>query len=466
MAYTTIDKPTDYFNTKLYTGNGSARTITGVGFQPDWVWVKNRSATSFHHIYDAVRGDNKQIYSNSSSAEETATNTSGGGIGSQASDGFTIVAGTSNTDNVNTNGNLYASWNWLAGGTAPAITYTVKVVSDSGNKYRFDDFGTSAVTLDLQEGGTYTFDQSDSSNSGHPLRFYTASDKSGGEYTTGVTTTGTAGSSGAKTVITVAASAPTLYYQCSNHAGMGGQANTNSTHGSSNFSGSVQTTVSAGSTQGFSIVSYTGTGSVGTFGHGLNSKPNLMIQKKLNGSTAWTVYHDKVASDPATDYLYLSSDAAVADYAGHYNDTEPTSSVFTLGTDTSINGSGTPNITYCFHEVKGYSKFGSYTGTGSTSGNFIYTGFKPSFVMTKRTNGSAAWQIIDTARNPINPTTHALFPNDSTSELGTYTTDYLSNGFNIRVTTASRNGSGDTYIYMAFAESPFVNSNGVPTNAR
>ena len=147
---------------------------------------------------------------------------------------------------MNTNSATFVAWNWLAGGTAPAITYVVKVVSDSGNKYRFDDYGTSAVTLDLQECGTYTFDQSDSSKSVHPLRFYTASDKTGGEYTTGVTTTGTPGSSGAQTVITVAASAPTLYYQCSNHAGMGGQANTNSTFGSSNFSGSIQSTVSAG----------------------------------------------------------------------------------------------------------------------------------------------------------------------------------------------------------------------------
>ncbi|BCV05704.1 MAG: hypothetical protein CM15mV114_210 [Caudoviricetes sp.] len=138
-------------------------------------------------------------------------------------------------------------------------------------KIRFDDFGTSAVTLDLQEGGTYTFDQSDSSNSGHPLRFYTASDKSGGgsEYTTGVTTTGTAGSSGAKTVITVAASAPTLYYQCSNHAGMGGQANTNSLFGLSNFQEYSINCFCFKTLSGLSIIKYTGSGSNATIGHGL-----------------------------------------------------------------------------------------------------------------------------------------------------------------------------------------------------
>ena len=170
----------------------------------------------------------------------------------------------------------------------------MKVVSDSGNKYRFDDFGTSAVTLDLQEGGTYTFDQSDSSNSGHPLRFSTTSNGThggGSEYTTGVTTTGTPGSSGAKTVITVVASAPTLYYYCTQHSGMGGQANTNSTFGSSNFSGSIQSTVSANTTAGFSIVSYTGSGSNATIGHGLGSASDVVIIKERTSAGEWVFGH-------------------------------------------------------------------------------------------------------------------------------------------------------------------------------
>ena len=137
--------------------------------------------------------------------------------------------------------------------SAPSKTYAVTVVSDSGNKYRFDGFGTSAVTLDLQEGGTYTFDQSHSSNSGHPFRFGTSAN--GSDYTTGVTTSGTPGNSGAYTRITVAAGAPTLYYACSAHSGMGGQANTNSTSGSSNFSGTIQSNNSANVDAGFSIVS-------------------------------------------------------------------------------------------------------------------------------------------------------------------------------------------------------------------
>ena len=141
MAYTTIDKPSDYFNTKLYTGNGSTQSITGVGFQPDWVWIKRRNASSNHILTDVVRGNTKWLESNGTNAEQTGTDR----ITSFDSDGF----GLGSNANVNANTGTFTSWNWLAGGTAPSITYNVKVVSDSGNKYRFDDFGTSAVTLDL-----------------------------------------------------------------------------------------------------------------------------------------------------------------------------------------------------------------------------------------------------------------------------------------------------------------------------
>tara|TARA_Y100000114_G_scaffold70255_1_gene64284 strand:- start:203 stop:1630 length:1428 start_codon:yes stop_codon:yes gene_type:complete len=475
MAYSSIDDPTLMFETLLWSGDGNnTRTITGLDFQPDLTWKKERNyAFSIGNMwYDSVRGlgVDKHIDSTSSAVEGDGNDGTFGYFTGFASGGFSVQGGSSDLDYVNKSGHNYCTWNWLAGGTTPAITYTVKVVSDSGNKYRFDDFGSSAVTLDLQEGGTYTFDQSDSSNSGHPLRFYTASDKSGGEYTTGVTTTGTAGSSGAKTVITVAASAPTLYYQCSNHAGMGGQANTNSTFGSSNFSGSVQTKVSANTTAGFSVVSYQGTGSVGTFGHGLNSKPNMMIQKRLNHTTAWTVYHDKVASDPATDYLYLSSNAAVADYADHYNDTEPTSSVFTLGTDTSINASGTPNITYCFHEVKGYSKFFTYEGNSSNDGPKIFLGFSPAFIMVKPIDSADNWVMFDNKRhsaiNHSDNSPYFFYANKNFAETtDTKLIDITSTGFKVRASGNTVNRSS-TFIGMAFAENPLVNSNGVPTNAR
>jgi hypothetical protein len=465
MAYTTIDDPTIYFNTITYTGDNTDRSFTGVGFQPDWVWVKARNNTTWHMLFDAVRGAGveKELHSNSTQAEGASDNVAYGYINSFDTDGFSTIDGTSSSDALNESGKTYVAWNWKAGGTAPAITYTVKVVSDSGNKYRFDDFGTSAVTLDLQEGGTYTFDQSDSSNSGHPLRFYTASDKSGGEYTTGVTTTGTAGSSGAKTVITVAASAPTLYYQCSNHAGMGGQANTNSTHGSSNFSGSIQSTVSANTSAGFSIVSWSGSGANATIGHGLGAEPKIIFLKIRTGTNNWQVYSKSIGSGNA---LFLNTTDASGSNTG-WQSTDATSSVFYVSGGTAVNGSGQDLIAYCFAEKKGYSKIGSYTGNSSSDGVFVYLGFKPAMVMVK-SNATEHWEILDNKRsNSFNAVDGVLFPNLSNAEETTNDIcDFLSNGIKFRHSDGRHNSSAHDTYYMAFAESPFVNSNGVPNNAR
>ena len=455
MAYTTINKSTDYFNTKLYAGNGSTQSITGVGFQPDWTWIKCRNNGKHHSIYDSVRGETKYLSSNLTAAEQTNS----GGVTAFNTDGFSV----GNFGDVNASFN-FASWNWKAGGTAPAITYTVKVVSDSGNKYRFDDFGTSAVTLDLQEGGTYTFDQADSSNSGHPLRFYTAADKTGGEYTTGVTTNGTPGSSGAYTRITVAASAPTLYYQCSNHAGMGGQANTNSLFGSSNFSGSIQTTVSANTTAGFSIVKYTGSGSLATIGHGLSSSPNLVIVKNRDdGSKTWVTQITALGNN----YLELNNANPTFSGVNYFNNTAPTTTVFSVKSAASTNASGEDFIAYCFSEVKGYSKIGTYIGNGNADGTFVYTGFKPAFIMLKNTVDTGDnWTIYDNKRDVDNQAEKLLFANSDSTESTGNNIDILSNGFKQRNTSNGNNGSGDTFIYMAFAEAPLVGTNNIPCTAR
>ena len=470
MAYSSITKPTDYFNTITYTGDGTTpKSITGVGFQPDWVWIKKRDGTTPHVVYDIVRGAGKQIMPDATSAEDT--NNQYGYVSDFETDGYEVTQGSTNITRVNASSATFVAWNWLAAGTAPSKTYTVKVVSDSGNKYRFDDFGTSAVTLEISEGGTYTFDQSDSSNSGHPLRFSTTSDGThggGSEYTTGVTTTGTPGSSGAKTVITVAASAPTLYYYCSSHSGMGGQANTPTTNSFSDFSGSIQSNVSPNTTAGFSIVSFTGTGAAATVGHGLGAVPGMIFFKNRTDTVAWTVYNKTIGS---SKWIQLQSNAAQsAASAVMFNSTDPTSSVFSVKTYGGSNGSSDDMIAYCFTSIKGYSKIGSYTGNGNADGAFVYTGFKPGWVMIKRTNSTSNWTLWDTARqdNEINKPLWA----DLTSAEAAQTTvklDLLSNGFKIRGTGSNVGTSGSTYIYMAFAEAPFVGNDsgtGIPVTAR
>jgi hypothetical protein len=184
----------------------------------------------------------------------------------------------------------------------------------------------------------------------------------------------------------------------------------------------------------------------------------MMIVKSRSATSNWLVYHKGVASDPQTDYLTLETTNAVADNAGPWNDTAPTSSVFTIGDTGWTNTNTATYIAYCFAEVEGFSKFGSYTGNASTDGPFVYTGFRPAFVMVKGTSAGYIWTIEDNKRDTFNPETKYLQPQASDAE-GTFTTqDFTSNGFKIRTSDTAWNGSGITYIYMAFAENPFKTS--------
>jgi len=352
MAYTTINKSTDYFNTKLYEGNGSSpRSITGVGFQPDWTWYKNRDATNGHGLFDAVRGytTGKGLSTHNTNAEGSADGY--GYLSSRDSDGYTMTQGGSGMTMNNTNGQSYVSWNWKANG-----------------------------------------------------------------------------------------------------------------QGSSNTDGSINTTyTSVNTTAGFSISSYTGTGSNATVGHGLGVAPKMVIIKKTSGSDDWKVYH---ASVGATKSLVLQGTNAETSDSTSFNNTAPTTSVFSVGTSSATNTSGQTYIAYCFAEKTGYSKFGKYIGNGQSFENtFVYTGFKPSLLILKRASDTGNWVIQDKKRAGYNQANYHLYPNLNNAEGTNYYVDFLSNGFKIRDNPADIGGNNDTYIYMAFGQS-LVGSNNVPCTAR
>ena len=356
MAYTTINKSTDYFNTKLYTGNGTTNTaITGVGFQPDLSIIKARDMTYDHNVMDAVRGSTKRVATNLSDAESTQAEM----IKSFASDGFNL----GDNGGVNQNTKTYVAWNWKANGA-----------------------------------------------------------------------------------------------------------------GSANTDGSINSTVSASATSGFSIVSYTGTGANATVGHGLGVAPAMIIVKNLQNTYEWIIGHKDLASGgtgfSANWYFNgFNTSAKNQNATASWNSASPTTSVFSLHSGaTYMNASGQANIAYCFAEKTGYSKFGSYVGNGNADGTFVYTGFKPAFVMTKNSSaGSTNWSMMDNKRFGYNVTLPYVYANTSgveQTDQNVNNIDILSNGFKCRESDANRNASGASYIYMAFAEAPLVGTNNVPCTAR
>ena len=226
-------------------------------------------------------------------------------------------------------------------------------------------------------------------------------------------------------------------------------------------------TIQANTTAGFSIITTTGTGATGTIAHGLGAVPHWWISKQRSNAENWAVYHVSNTSAPETEILTLNTTDATADNANAYNDTAPTSTNLTVHTKNEVNTDGRTYVHYVFAPIQGYSKFGSYTGNGNADGPFVYTGFKPAWLIIKRTSSSGDWLLWDNKRDTSNVTDAVLKPNSNAAEnTGYWYIDFLSNGFKIRATDAEINQSGGTLIYMAFAEHPFVSSKGVPVTAR
>ena len=355
-AYTTIDDPTEYFNVKLYAGANNDNVAytfdaNAGDFQPDWLWIKNRTTTQHHAVFDSNRGATKRLLTSlSSSNGETTENTN---LDSFDSNGFTLDEELI----VNKDSNNYVAWAWKANG------------------------GTT----------------------------------------------------------------------------------------SSNSNGGITSTVQANTTAGFSIVTWQGTGNAATIGHGLGVAPKVVWVKNRDKNSQFAVYHKDIG---ATHYLAVSDNDARADYDGYWNDTHPTTTVFSTGSDGDVcGGNGENVVAYCFAEIAGYSRFGSYLGNANNSGPYIYTGFKPEMIIIKIADGhSESWHMWDIKRSADgNPNQEPLSPNTTASEIGgnsaPYDIDFCANGFKIREDHDITNGDGDRYIYMAWARNPFVTSTGVPVTA-
>ena len=345
MPTPTIPAGNLFMNATTYTGNGSSLTVTngaaGASFQPDFVWIKNRSSAYDHYLYDSIRGANVKLSSNTTDAEATQTN----GLDAFTSNGFSLNGGRLNT---NENGSALVGWQWKAGGTAV-----------------------------------------------------------------------------------------------------------------SNTAGTISSQVSANTTSGFSVVTYTGTGSNASVGHGLGPlgvDPLIIFVKRRNSTSNWSVYYNVNGYGAAVRYLELNTTIAGAFDTTYWNQVPATTTVFSLGTAGAVNTSSATYVAYCFAPVAGYSSIGTYTGNGSADGPFVYTGFRPRWIMIKRIDTTGNWYVIDTSINTYNEEKTTLYPNLFNAEgVNANFLDGLSNGFKMREVGLA--ASGGIYIYMAFAENPFKYAN-------
>ena len=350
-----LEQANDHFNTVLYTGDGNTtQNITGVGFMPDWTWLKERSSSSGHVLADSSRGYEKFLTSHTYNVESTGILNNNA---TRTNDGFQ----TTNSGASNQSSQTYVAWNWKAnGGTKTTVSI--------------------------------------------------------GDISSGVP--------------------------------------------------SIASEVQANTKAGFSIVLYTGTGaSSGTIAHGLGAVPKQIWVKNRDEAYNWKVYHAENTSAPETDYLVLDTTDATADNVTHWNDTAPDANVFTIGSSNGLIKNTNKYLAYCFAEIEGYSKFGSYVGNGSTNGTFVFTGFRPAFLLYKKSSATGNWIMDDNKTQTFNHDSNYLVANsadaegDTTTNTAGHVFDMLANGFKMRNTNSDRNANGANYIYMAFAEVPFKFAN-------
>ena len=346
MAYTTINKSTAYQNSIIINGNGSTQALTGVGHQPDWIWMKRSNATGHHRLIDTVRGISKIINADLNNSEATTASY----VTAIGTDGWTVG---NNTD-VNASGGVTSGWSWRAG-----------------------------------QG----------------------------------TTTNPSG-------------------------------------------GTITTTASVDTTAGLSIFTYTGTGNAAHLAHGLGVAPTVVWIKGRTNTDQWFVKHPGLN---ANQYVYLNGTGAATSGANVWSATNPDATKIYVGTDAGVYGSGEDYVCYAFAEKRGYSKFGTYKGNNNSDGVFVYTGFKPSFLLIRRAAGSQNCVIIDNKITGYNGVatgdSQILRPNTADAQTENNGVDLLSNGFKCRSSDGDTNGYSDTYIYMAFGQS-LVGTNNIPASAR
>jgi len=478
----TIADGSKYFDTKLYTGNSGtqALTMSNSAMSPGFVWLKERSTTGDHELFDTVRGVHKYLESNSTNAESTSTTT----LTSFDSNGFTL--GSSSL--VNDNNVTYAGWAWDAGSSNTTIA------AGGLNSSAYNQSQTWSNNIAANTGSvsnpTYAFN---------------------GNLTNGADTTASSGSDDRVITATLGLTLSNEYVEVyPNHTYSGYYATidgvkqttqyftstngwkimgpftgtltsvsvTNGTESSNRPAGirgikvagkilvdsgvtppnvpSIASQVRASAESGFSIVSWTGTGANGTLGHGLNTEPELIIVKLRNNTVGhdWSVYSKPTGN---THLLKLNDTPAASSAPTAWNNTTPTSSVFTVGSGDAVNENTKDVIAYCFSPVEAYSSIGKYTGNASDDGPFVYTGHSVAWIIIKRTDAVDNWVIYDVARDTYNIGGRRLYPdlNNAESQNVSHYIDILSNGFKVRSTGGMLNASGGNYIYMSFASNPF-----------